>query len=181
MFSLNSKVGRKILNLFFLNKDKSFYINEIARKIKEDPANVHKKLIQLTEEGLLVDFFQGKERFFSLNLKYPLLKEYRKIILKEVGFEKDLQIKLQKIAGIEQAYIFGSYVRQKMSLESDIDLLVIGNFNSLQLQKTILEIQKLINREINTVELTPQEFKKKKKQNDPFLEDIFSKEYLQIL
>ena len=72
MFSLRSKVANKILNLFFLNEEENFYINEIAKIIKEDPSNVYKKLIELKELGILFDEFQGKERYFSLNKKHPL-------------------------------------------------------------------------------------------------------------
>jgi len=181
MFLLRSKVANKILNLFFLNEEEHFYINEIAKLIEEDPSNVYKKLIELKKLGILFDEFQGKERYFSLNKKYPLLKEYKKIILKENGFEKNLKDEFEKIKGIESVYVFGSYVNQKLSLESDIDILVIGNFDIIKFQKAVLKIQKLINREINSVEFTKEEFQKRKKNKDPFLEDIFSKKYIKIL
>jgi DNA-binding transcriptional ArsR family regulator len=91
MISLRSKVAQKILNLFFLNENEKFYVNELAEKIKADPANVHKKLLELKKEGMLSDEFSGKERYFFLNQKYPFLKEYKKIILKSLGFEKSLR------------------------------------------------------------------------------------------
>ena len=181
MISLRSKVARKILTLLFLNEKEKFYIREIAGIIKEDTANVHKKLIEFKKEGLLSDEFQGKERFFFLNKDYPFLKEYKRIVLKGLGFEKNLEEKLKKIKGIDSAYIFGSYARNKLSLESDIDLLLIGDFDTLRLQKMLLEIQRLSNREINSVELTEKEFQKRRKEKDPFLEDVFSQKYIKIL
>ena len=93
MLSLRSKIAQKILTLFFLNEKEKFYINELAKLIKEDPANVYKKLIEFKKEGLLSDEFQGKERYFFLNKRYPFLKEYKKIILKGLGFEKVLKAK----------------------------------------------------------------------------------------
>ncbi len=95
MISLKSKVTRKTLELFFLNEKERFYVNEIAKRIGEDPANVHKKLSELKEEGLLLDDYQGKERYFFLNKKYPFLKEYKKIVLKGLGFEKALGKELE--------------------------------------------------------------------------------------
>ena len=83
MISLRSKITKKVLNLFFLNEKEKFYINELAGKIKEDPANVHKKLLELKKEGILSDEFSGKERYFFLNKKFPFLKEYKKIILQK--------------------------------------------------------------------------------------------------
>jgi len=181
MISLRSKITQKILNLFFLNETEKFYINELAEKIKEDPANVHKKLIELKKEGVFSDEFLGKERYFFLNPQYPFLKEYKKIILKGFGFEKILKEKLGKLKGIESVYIFGSYAENKLFLESDIDVLIVGDFDTLSVQKVILEAQKLTGREINSIELTKKEFEKRKKKKDEFLVDIFSKKYIKIL
>lgn len=181
MISLRSKVTQKILTFFFLHEKERFYTNELARLINEDPANVHKKLLELKKEGILNDEFRGKERFFSLNKKYPFLREYKRLILKGIGFEKILKESLKKIKGIESVFIFGSYAKNKLSPESDIDLLIIGQPDTVELQKSLLKIQKLIHREINSIQLTKKEFEKRKKQKDPFLKDIFSKEYIRIL
>ena len=65
MISLRSKITQKILNLFFLNKKEKFYVNELAKKIKEDPANVYKKLIELKKKGCFPMNFQArKDTFF---------------------------------------------------------------------------------------------------------------------
>ncbi len=84
MISLKSKVTQKILEAFFLNEKERFYVNEMAKKIKEDPSNVYKKLIDLKEEGILLDEYQGKERYFSLNKNYPFRKEYKRLVLKGI-------------------------------------------------------------------------------------------------
>lgn len=181
MISLRSKVIKKILTLFFLHEKESFYANELARLINEDPANTHKKLLELKKEGILNDEFRGKERFFFLNKKYPFLKEYRRLILKGIGFEKILKDNLKNIKGIESVFIFGSYPKNKISAESDIDLLIIGEPDTVELQKTLVKIQKLIHREINSIQLTKKEFEKRKKQKEPLLEDIFSKKYIKII
>jgi predicted nucleotidyltransferase len=181
MLSLRSKIIRKILNLFFLNPGERFYVNELARLLKEDPSNVHKKLIELSQEGILLDEFSGKERYFFLNPGYPFLKEYKKIVLKGVGFEKILKEQLNKLKGINSAYIFGSYAQNKLSLESDIDLLVVGNVNSLKLQTSLTDIQRFSGREINSLQLTPREFTTRKKKNDPLLKDILSQKYIKII
>ncbi|MFA4890176.1 MAG: nucleotidyltransferase domain-containing protein [Candidatus Paceibacterota bacterium] len=181
MISLRSKLVQKTLNFFFLNEGEKFYVNELAKIIKENPSNLHKKLLELKKDGLLLDEFRGKERFFSLNKKYPFLKEYKKIILKGFGFEKILTDKLKKIKGIDSAYIFGSYAKGGFVSESDIDLLIIGDFDMIKLQKAILEIQELTGREINSIEMTEKEFKRKKQKRDHFIKDIFSSKYIKII
>lgn len=181
MISLRSKITKKVLNLFFLNEKENFYVNELAKLLREDPSNIYKKLLELKEEGILSDEFRGKERYFFLNTKYPFLKEYKRIILKGLGFERILKEKLSKLKDINSVYIFGSYVKNKLSAESDIDILIVGEFDTLKVQKVILEIQKSTGREINSIELTRKEFEKRKNEKDELLADIFSQKYIKIL
>ena len=68
-----------------------------------------------------------------------------------------------------------------MSDESDIDILVVGSFKTTELQKVLLEVQKLSGREINSVELLNNEFNKKMEEKDELLIYIFSKEHIKII
>jgi predicted nucleotidyltransferase len=181
MISLKSKISQKILNLLFLNENERFYVNELAKNIDEDPSNVYKKLIELKKQNIISDEFSGKERFFFLNKNYPLLKEYKSIVLKGVGFEKNLKEGLEKIEGVDSAYIFGSYARNNLSEESDIDILVVGNFNAVELLEIISKIQKMSGREINVVDFSKKEFDEKLKNKDNLLKDIFSNKYIKII
>ncbi|TRZ83205.1 hypothetical protein D4R86_00990, partial [bacterium] len=70
MTFIRSKITKKLLNYFFLNQDSRFYVNEIAKIIEEESKNVHKKLIELKEKGLLADEFEGNQRYFFINKKY---------------------------------------------------------------------------------------------------------------
>lgn len=181
MISLRSKITQKILNLLILNENERFYVNELAKIIKEYPANVHKKLVELKKEGIVADDFQGMERYFYINKKYKFIKEYKNIILKGIGFEEILREKLKQVKGIESAYVFGSYAKNKMSDESDIDILVVGSFKTAELQRVFLVVQKLCGREINSIELLNNDFEERMKKKDEFLIDIFSKKYIKII
>jgi len=181
MISLKSKIIQKILNLFLLNEKERFYVNELAKIIDEDPSNVHKKLLELEKEGIISDDFQGKERYFFINKKYHFLKEYKNIVLKDIGFEKILKEKLESIKGVKSVYIFGSYAKNRMTAESDIDILVVGDFKTIELQKTLLDIQRSSGKEINSIELSEKDFKKRIKEKDPLLKDIFSGKNIKIV
>lgn len=175
MISLRSKITQKVLNYYFLNPKAKKYTNELARLLLLDPKNLDRKLKELEKQGLLKSEFSGKQRYFFLNTKYPLLKEYKKIVLKSFGLEKRLEQLLNKIPAIKQAYLFGSYTKNKLDVSSDIDLLLVGSHSALQAQKIILPLQKEIEREINIVDMTEKEFTKKKKNNDPFIKQALSK------
>lgn len=180
MISLKSKVTQKILNYFFINPKAKHYINELARLLDLDPKNVDRKLKELEEAGLFSSEFSGKQRFFYLNKKSPLLKHYQGIFLKTFGIEKKLKDILAGVKGVKRAYLFGSYVKKNMDELSDIDLLVIGNHSSLSLQKEMNKLQKEIGREINLVNLSEKESKEKKKSN-PFIKNIFSGNIIKLI
>lgn len=177
--SLRSKVTIKILNYFFLNPDAERYVNDLADSLESDPKNVHRKLSELEQEGLLKSEFRGKERYFSINNNYPLLEPYRQIFLKTSGIEQRLKQILAKIMGIKAAYLFGSYAQNRMDASSDIDILIVGTHSPLEVQKRLTPLQTEIGREINVVNMDPKEFGQKKREN--FLRNIFDNEPIQLL
>jgi predicted nucleotidyltransferase/biotin operon repressor len=180
MISLKSEITQRVLNFFFLNPQESLYVNELARKLSLDKRNLVKKIRELEDEGILVSQQRGNLKLCSLNKRFPLLKEYKNIILKTVGFEKKLKGILNDIPGIESAYIYGSYARNKMDAHSDIDLLVIGDQSLLALQKKINRAQKELGREINVVNMSADDFKERRKKRDPFILDILKKPHIEV-
>ena len=181
MISFKSKVTEKILDYYFINKDASRYINELAKILGLDPKNADRKLKELEKEGLLTSEFKGKQRYFSLNKKYPLMKSYRRIFLKTFGLEQKLRQIVSDIPRIKEAYIFGSYAKDKMDAQSDMDILAVGGHSVMQLQKKISALQKSLGREINVVNLSPQEFLRKKKAKDPFIANVFAGPHIKLL
>jgi len=181
MISIKSKIAELILSFFFLHEDESFYINEIVRCLGVDKRNLVKKLKEFEKEGLFVSQLRGNQRYYQLNKKYPLYKEYKKIVMKTIGFEKQLRQILIDMEGIKDAYIFGSYAKDKMDVSSDIDILVIGNHDTILLHKKISSLQKKIDREINVISISKKEFEIKKKKKDPFIFDILQKKKIKII
>ena len=172
MISLKSNITKELLNYFFLHEDKSLYLNEISEKLKLDKRNLSKKLKEFLAEGLFVKEEDANLTYYSLNKDYPLYNEYKKIILKTIGVEKQLKDTLKKTKGVSNAYIFGSYAENTMDTASDIDLLVVGTANIKEINSIIMNIQKKIDREINVVVMSTKEFKEKKAQNEEFLKNV---------
>lgn len=180
MISLRSKITQAVLGYFMLHEDSELYVHEMARSLSLDQGNLDRKLKELEKESILKSDLRGKERYYSLNDSFPLLQEYKKIILKTIGFEHSLKQLLKTVKGLGLAYLFGSYAQDKMDLSSDIDLLVIGEHSSLELQRKIAEIQKSVKREINVISMSAEEYRKKLK-NDRFLKSILQKKRIQLL
>lgn len=181
MIPLKSQVTIKILNYYFLNLTASHYVNELARILKLDPKNLHRKLNELEKEGILKSEFVGKQRYFALNRSSKIAKTYRELLSQTSGVQEQLRKAIKQISGVQEAYIYGSYAKNTMDAGSDIDLLVVGDHSALALQKVLNQIQRMIGREINVVNISKAELDAKKKQKNPFVRNIFSGKYIKIL
>ncbi|MEI6498927.1 MAG: nucleotidyltransferase domain-containing protein [bacterium] len=179
--SFKSKITHKLLNYFFLNKDSSSYINELAKALQIDPKNTDRKLKELEVTGILKSEFKGKQRYFSLNTSNPLTEHYKEIFLKTFGFEQNLKDQLAKIKNIKEVIIFGSYAKQEMDEDSDIDLLIVGNHRVIEVQTIISALQQEISREINTINITSHELAEKIAKNDPFIHNIFNNKHIRLI
>ena len=178
--NIRSKIARTVLGYFMLHQNAESYVNGLARRLSLDSGNLTRKLIELEKEGILKSRWQGSERYYSLNTSFPLLKEYRRIILKTVGFEHALRQSLAAIQGLKKAVVFGSYARDKMDAASDIDLLVIGQHNVVDLHRAIATIQKTADRHLNVVSMSEEEYRRKKNK-DLFLRSIEQKPKIKII
>ena len=180
MMLLRSEIARKVLGYFFLNPHEQLYTNEIAKNLNLDKRNLVKKLKEFEKDGLLKKTARGNMRLYSINGKYPLYNEYRKIILTTAGAEESLKKILAGFPDISEAYVYGSYARDAMDAHSDIDLLVVGGHSVLALQRKLTALQKTLGREINAVNMDAKEFNEKKENNDPFIAGILNGKKLRV-
>lgn len=174
MISLRSQVTQKVLNYFFINPDDGLYVNELARRLGLDKRNLVKKLKDLETEGLLKSRIRGNLKFYSINKAFPLYKEYKKIVLGSVGLEHRLRELIRSVPAVKEAYLFGSFAGNRERVHGDIDLLVVGSHDLLELQRKINPFQNEIGREINIVNMDDREFRRRLAKKDPFLARIFS-------
>lgn len=181
MVSLRSQVTRKILNLLFLNPQESFFVNELSRRLGLDKRNLVKKLHELEHIGILKSEKKGNLRLYTANSGFPLYQEYRKIFLKTVGAEERLKQIMRETPGVKEGYIYGSYAQDAMSANSDLDLLIIGDHEIRALQKEINVLQHEINREINSVNMSEEEFRRRMESKDPFLTGLFNRKIIRLV
>lgn len=172
MISLRSQVARKVLGFLILNPHETLYVNELSKKLALDKRNLVKKLHELEKDGILRSERRGNLKLYGVNPEFPLYQEYRMIVLKTVGVEDQLREIAGGTPGIKQAYIYGSYAQDAMSAHSDLDLLVVGDHEIMALQRKINLLQREIGREINSVNISEGEFKKRIEMKDPFIDGV---------
>lgn len=163
-----------ILELFFNNPEKSYYLRELGRIIGKQPGVFQKDINKLVESGILISEYKAKSRFFKLNKSHPLYKELRSIFFKTIGAEGRLRKILKSIKNIEIAFIFGSFAKRREDSFSDIDLMIIGNPNEDELILEISKLESRLDREINYHIFSLADWKKGLKEKSSFLENILS-------
>jgi len=164
-----------ILELFFNDPEKEYYLREIGRILGKEPGVFQKDINKLVEKGILLSRFKANSRFFELNKKYPLYKELKSIFFKTVGAEGRLREILKNIKNIDVAFIFGSYAKNREDSFSDIDLMIIGDPEENFLIEEVSKLEKRINREINYHIFSRKELKDKVKKKNSFIKGVLSR------
>ncbi len=164
----------ELLRLFFSNPDRSFYMQEAGRILGKKPGTFQRTINKLVAEGILESEYKGNARFFRVNKKYPLYKEFESIIFKTVGVKGELKSAVDNVKGVELAFIYGSYAKAKEGTLSDIDLLIIGNPDEDELIKRLDAIEKKLQREINYKIYSLKTVKKDIRDNEPFIINILT-------
>ena len=176
-----SKIKQDLLKLYFAHPEKQYYIRELARILHRPAAYIRRELMNLEKIGLFTSEFVGKEKFFKLNMNFLFYKEVKNIVNKTIGIEGRIKQILENGKNIEAAYIFGSYAKDKLTPESDIDLLIIGQKNNVDIHNKIYGLQTEFDREINIIDIDGKEFAKRKKKKDEFLGEIFSNKIIKLV
>ena len=169
-----SRIRAKILGWLFTHPDESFFVRQIALILKEDPTNVSREMAKLEELGILRSKRNGNLKHFQANQECPFFQELKGLILKTTGVAGRIRASLDKLAGIEYAFIYGSYAKGEEKADSDVDLLIIGDVDMDRLDSNLGKLEKTLGREINYVLYSMEEFKSKKKAKDGFLMDVLS-------
>ena len=166
---LNTKLRKRLLTFTFTHPDETYYVRELSGLIDEDPGNLSRELRKLEEEGLFVSFTRGRTKFYSLNKRYALFSELKKIVFKTEGVEGSLKEVVAKYKGISFAALYGSYAKGRENKTSDIDMVVVGEFPLTAFTRDIRSLESKLNREINFTSYTAEELEKERKKEGGFL------------
>jgi predicted nucleotidyltransferase len=181
MVKLGSPIREKVLVYFFTNPHQELHLRQIARILNIDAGNLSKEMEKAEKENIFKIEKKGNLKLYSLNKKHPLYNELKKIIDKTIGIEARFKKAFEKVAGIETAFIFGSFASQKQDQFSDIDLMIIGKPDEDILISEISLIEESLQREINYSIFSAADFKKGLKNREVFLEQIISEPKIFII
>ena len=169
-----SKLRRALFQLYFADPEKKYYLRELERIIHFPVQNIRQELLLLKKIGIFKSEKQGNLMYYFLNKEFLLYEELKSIIFKTIGVNGALKKELKKIKGIKQAFIFGSFAKNKEDSLSDIDLMIIGDIDEDLLISKISKLEDVLRREINYNIFSAKDFKDGLKKKEVFLEEIMA-------
>lgn len=176
-----SKVRKALFKLYFTNPDSEFYLRGLERLLSMPVSMIRKELIRLEKEGIFISHKKGNLVYYQVNKTYPLFSELKSIVFKTIGVQGLLDEELQKIKGVDAAFIYGSYAKGNERAGSDIDLCIIGTVDEDILVRMISDLETSIKREINYTVYTKKEFMEKKRKKNPFISDLISNSKIMLI
>jgi len=176
-----SKTRQAILKLYFANPDKTYYLRELERILDIPVSMVRKELLRLTQEGTFLSERRGGFNYFYVNKSYLFFDELKSIIKKTLGIEVFLREELKSIRGIEYAFIYGSFNKDKIEMNNEIKLFIIGKINEDTLGRRLGRIGEKVKRRIIYILHSKDEFIKMKLENDSFIMEFLRNPKIPLL
>lgn len=168
---LRSNAEVKVLGVvLFLD---GLHLREIARKAGVSSSEAKRELDILVSVGVLKAEKKGNLSLFYMEKSCPFLRELKGLYAKTEGVFAQLKKALEKINGIEYAFVFGSFARDEYQEKSDVDIMIVGTPNMEKLNERIMQVEEKISREINYSVYSSEEFHRKATLSG-FLNEIIS-------
>jgi predicted nucleotidyltransferase len=171
-----------ILSLLYGHTDESFHLRKIRRLTGLLPGAAQRELKSLSEAGIILRTARDNQVLFQANSRCPIFTELRNIIMKTVGMADVLRDALLPfVPAIRVAGIFGSIAQGRENKESDVDLLIIGEVSFGAVIEKLNPVQTLLNREVNPVVMSVDEFKRRRVEKEHFITAVLEKPLIPVV
>lgn len=179
-----SKTRAKLLNLFFENSGKSYYVREITRVIDEQINSVRRELINLEGIGIIKNETFDNKVYYSANMKHPFSHALVALFTAKNLDIKDKEVvqraTLADIAKPVKNYVSGIIVTNRLPGQEGIDMLVIGDDRTKKLSHWAEVVEKKVGKPLNYVILSSDDYTYRKSVHDRFLTELMEMEISEI-
>jgi predicted transcriptional regulator len=171
-----SKTRVKLLQLFYSNPNRSFYVREITRKIDEQINSVRRELGNLLSIGIITSDNTNNKLYYEVNQKYEYYRPLQEIFgggvkatIKATADSDEPAHDLKAIGHVELAVFTGQFTRDD---SVSVDFLVVGDVNPNALQKYVDELEAQENKSIRYTVMSPADFRYRQQIRDRFAVSI---------
>lgn len=174
-----SKTRVKLLQLFYSNPNRSFYVREITRKIDEQINSVRRELSNLLSIGIITSDNTNNKLYYEVNQKFEYYRPLQEIFGGGVKPKRqaapvddqaaEAETGLKAVGHIDLAVYTGQFTRDD---RTGVDFLVVGDVNPNALQKYVDELEAAENKSIRYTVMSLPDFKYRQQIRDRFAEAI---------
>lgn len=190
-----SKTRVKLLQLFFANPNRSFYVREITRKIDEQINSVRRELANLLSIGIITSEPNNNRLYYEVNQDYehyaPLAMIFGGLAEVKTGETAEATeatpakparakaapvapanplAKAARTAGrVDLAILTGQFTRDDTA---GIDVLLVGDINQKKAEKFIAELEKAENKELSYATMTTDNYQYRLQIHDRFVSGV---------
>lgn len=173
-----SKTRVKLLQLFYSNPNRSFYVREITRKIDEQINSVRRELSNLLSIGIIVSDTTNNRLYYEVNQKYeyyPPLKQIFGQGMQQISAAAPAaegeQSDIQTIGNVEIAIYTGQFTRDDTP---GVDVFIVGDINQARLARFMTELEAKEGKELRYTQMSLEDFDYRLQINDRFVAKILA-------
>jgi predicted nucleotidyltransferase len=180
---LFSESQSRLYRWVFGEPKRSYHLSELRRLTELGSASVQRELRKLVDAGLVFSEYVGNQRRFQANPASPVFQELVAIVRKTLGLQALLTDALASLRPrIRGAWIYGSVAKGTETAKSDVDLMLVGDDLSLgDVLKCLTPLEAEIGRKINPTCYSPDEFNRRRKEPDSFVNRVLGQPILPVI
>ena len=175
-----SKTRAKLLELFFANTNKSFYVREITRVIEEQINSVRRELTNLESIGVIRNETYDNKVYYAANMRHPYAHAFQEMFGQRGAVTPGrIQQVRRTPSNSWDEYIkpVAKYLRAMMLMnrapgQDGIDLLIIGDDRTKKLTRWAEVVEQKQGKPLDYVILSRDDFLYRKSVKDRFVMDI---------
>jgi hypothetical protein len=178
-----SKTRVKLLQLFYSNPNRSFYVREITRKIDEQINSVRRELANLLNVGIITSDTSNHKVYYEVNQKYEFYAPLQEIFgggiaktRKGTKVSKSIELPLhddasdlKALGNVEVAALMGQFTRDE---SAGVDVLIVGNVNQNALNKYVTDLERQEGKELRYTVFSLEDFTYRLQIKDRFMSNV---------
>jgi predicted nucleotidyltransferase len=181
--ALFSDSQAKVYVWIFGQPRRAYHLSELRRLTGLGSASLQREINRLAKAGLIHSEMVGNQRQISANCETLVFNELHDLTRKVLGAAPLIQQALQPIVQkIDIALLYGSFAKQSDTVESDIDLMLVGR--DLALSETLeqlIPVEEVLGRKINPTCYTTQEFMQRLSNVDSFVSRVLDQPVINLI
>jgi len=166
--------GELLAHVYLRPWDAAVSISDLARELGAPVPTVHREVTRLVDAGLLVETKSGRTRLVTRPENDLVVRPLTELLAVTFGPLPVLSELLIDVAGVAEAYIYGSWAARYRGEPGptpvDVDVIVVGNADLDKLDEVAEQAGRRLRREVNIRRIRRDRWENP--EGDPFLSSV---------